>query len=57
MPQMIFPAINYDRNAKANAELQAREMAYFTGKRYVVEYRDHYDDTRVSGEYVVREAR
>ena len=47
------PALDFDPKAKAAAEESARFYARAMDCRCTVEYRDHYDDTRVSGEYLV----
>lgn len=49
-------AANHNPAVKARAEAERRFAEANTGRRFVVEYRDHYDDTRVRGDYIVRAA-
>lgn len=48
-----FRAHNFDPAAKRAAEDAARALYVETGSRFRVEYRDHYNDSCVSGDYVV----
>jgi hypothetical protein len=56
MERERFTADNFDAKVKAMAQSVADYWTERTGCRHVVEYRDHYDDTRVRGDYVVRAA-
>ena len=51
----IFKAYNFDPKAKAEAEASAEWHALNCGGTWTVEYRDHYDDTRVAGDFIVRQ--
>lgn len=52
--QTIFRARNFDPAAKRAAEAAARQLEAQDGKRRRVEYRDHYNDYSVVGDYVVQ---
>jgi hypothetical protein len=52
--QTTFKAYNFDPAVKAEAEKTAAVLTALTDKTHVVEYRDHYDDTRICGDYIVR---
>lgn len=51
--QTEFRAVNFDKRAKAQAEAAARQLQAQDGKPRRVEYRDHYNDYSVVGDYVV----
>jgi hypothetical protein len=53
--QTRYYARNFDERARRAAEDAARALSVDTGRRFVVEYQDHYDDSRVAGDYVIRE--
>lgn len=53
---MKFFARNFDPAAERAAKAAAIREEARTGRRHVVEYRDHYNDYSVAGDYVVRPA-
>lgn len=53
MTQTSFRAVNFDPAAKRAAEAAARAMTAQDGKPRRVEYRDHYNDYSIVGDYVV----